>query len=243
MSTRGTRGRGVGRGRSRGSGGLEQRRPGEAPRGVPTDSQQQVGRGRGRAAAQIQPKQVSPPTEAKATPQLPTEKLQKISLEEGGAKPQERRGQRRDTSFEEPRTRPEHITDKTGSHGERVPIMANYVILKNRPGNAIYQYNVSYNPPVDSKSLRISLFRQHLEALNAQVRAFDGMVLYLPHKLPKESTEVVSQTKEGDNVRLTIKLTNELSANSPVCLQLFNVLFRRLVIEDSNYYTWLSNIQ
>ena len=238
MSTRGTRGRGVGRGRSRGHGGMDTRRPGEPPRGIPTEGQQQVGRGRGRAAAQIQQKQQSPPTEAKATPQPPTEKMQQMSLQQtqGEAGRRERPSQRRgEISYEEPHTRPEHITDKRGTYGTQVPIIANYVVLKNRPGNAIYQYNVSYNPPVDSKGLRISLFGQQIEALNARVRAFDGMVLYLPHRLPNDVTEVISQTRDGENIHVTVKLTNELSANSPVCLQLFNVLFRRSV-----YYQFLS---
>lgn len=232
MSTRGGggRGRGVGRGRSRGAGGMETRRPGDTPRGVVPqgDPQQQVGRGRGRASAQIQPppppKQQSPPTAKQSQePVKPLETQMKQMSLQGADRPDRRMFK----SDDDTHSRPEHITDKRGTFGSTTPIMANYVVLRNRPGNAIYQYNVSYNPPVDSKGLRIALLRQHEDALIGKIRAFDGMVLYLPHRLHKSPEEVISQTKEGDNVHLTIKLTNELSANSPVCLQLFNVLFRR----------------
>ena len=232
MSTRGGgRGRGVGRGRSRGGGALESRRPGEQPKGTPSEAQQQVGRGRGRAAAQIQQKPPSPTSEV--TPQM-----QKMSLDGkgggavAGARTDPTKGDRpprREIQISEPHTRPEHITDKRGAAGNEVDLVTNYVILKNRPGKAIYQYNVSYSPPVDSKSLRIALLRDHEESLIGKIRAFDGMILYLPHRLPNDTTEVVSKTKSDDTIKLTIKLTNELSANSPVCLQLFNVLFRRLV--------------
>lgn len=236
MSTRGGggRGRGVGRGRSRGGGGVDSRRPGDtAPRGVVQgEPQQQVGRGRGRASAQIQQlKQPSPPTQ-KSSEAAPLEKqMKQMTLIEGASKGSGGPSRAVFKSDDETRSRPEHITDKKGTHGNPTPMMTNYVVLRNRPGHAIYQYNVSYNPPVDSKSLRIHLLRQHEDTIIGKIRAFDGMVLYLPHRLRKDPEEVISKTKEGDVVHLTIKLTNELSANSPVCLQLFNVLFRRYMCE------------
>ena len=236
MSTRGGgRGRGVGRGRSRGGGGVDTRRPGDmpqapAPRGgggvrEQDGAQQQVGRGRGRAAATIQPsKDQSPPTTT-GTAAPPVQKMKEMTItgpkaEEGG-----RRIERRPD--DDIRTRPEHIQSKKGTYGKPTPIMANYVVLSNRPGHAIYQYNVSYNPPVDNKRMRLALLYHHEEALIGKVHSFDGMVLYLPHRLHNNPEEVISKTKEGENIHITIKLTNELSANSPVCLQLFNILFRK----------------
>ena len=231
MSTRGGggRGRGVGRGRSRGGGGMDTRRPGEgpqaaAPRGVRDQdgAQQQVGRGRGRAAATIQPpKDQSPPSSAP-----PVQQMKQMSLGEpkAGGTGGRRIERRQDDDIH---TRPEHITNKKGSFGAPTPIMSNYLILRNRPGHAIYQYNVSYNPPVDNKRMRLALLYHHEEALIGKVHSFDGMVLYLPHRLHNNPEEVISKTKEGDTIHITIKLTNELSANSPVCLQLFNILFRK----------------
>ena len=85
---------------------------------------------------------------------------------------------------------------------------------------------MDFNPPVDAKALRKKLLRDH-EELVGKVRAFDGMVLFLPRRLPNSETELVSKLKEGDEVHIKIKLTNELQPDDPTCLQLINILFRR----------------
>ena len=103
--------------------------------------------------------------------------------------------------------------------------------LRNRPNCAIYQYNVSYSPPIESRGLRCGLLRDH-ESLIGNVRAFDGMILYLLHRLPGDVTGVVSTIqRDNSQVRLKITLTNEVAANSPVSLQLFNVIFRKILGE------------
>jgi len=40
-------------------------------------------------------------------------------------------------------------------------------------------------------------------------------------------TEVYSKTRNGEDVRITITLTNELPPTSPTCLQFYNIIFRR----------------
>lgn len=51
-------------------------------------------------------------------------------------------------------------------------------------------------------------------------------VIYCPFWYFQE-TEVFSQTKHGETVKITITLTNELLPSSPVCLQFYNILFKR----------------
>jgi len=129
----------------------------------------------------------------------------------------------------EPATRPEHITDKRGTSGTSIDVISNFVVLRNRPDCAIFQYNVSYSPQVDSRRRRVGMLAEQ-EALVGKVRAFDGMILYLPHRLPQDVTTVLTTTDNGQTqVTMTITLTNEVHANSPVCLQLFNILFRRIL--------------
>ena len=122
--------------------------------------------------------------------------------------------------------RPPHIQDIKGVSGTPIPLLTNYFVLNARPDSAIYQYHVDFNPPVDSKALRKKLVRDH-EELIGKVRAFDGMVLFLPRRLPNPETDLVSKLKEGDEVHIKIKLTNELQSHDPSCLQLINILFRR----------------
>ena len=236
MSTRGGgrgAGRGVGRGRSRGASVTDTRRPGDPAQGPPQTGQQQVGRGRGRAAPQIQPQKQQPPSLSEPAVTETTEKVAQMTLQEGTqtkaeGRPQPERKKTWGTRAEEElMTKPMHIDDKKGTTGAPVSLATNHIMLKSRHGKAIYQYHVEYNPPVDSRFLRRILLKQHKETILGNVFSFDGMILHLPHRLHDQVTELVSKSKEGENYRITVKLTNELSANSPVCLQLFNVLFRR----------------
>ena len=144
----------------------------------------------------------------------------------GDEPPQKRSREAFVSRYQEPLTKPSHIQDTKGVTGTPIPLLTNYFVLHTRPDSAIYQYHVDFSPPVDSKALRKKLLRDH-EELVGKVRAFDGMVLFLPHRLPNPETELVSKLKEGDEVHIKIKLTNELQPNNPTCLQLINILFRR----------------
>ena len=234
------RARGRARGRSRGGPPADTRRPGEpAPSPAATDTQR-VGRGRGRAAvppittptaaAVVEPpsKQLAPgpqppgPTAAATPQEQATEAMERMTLNGDQRRPP------REQAFVEPHTRPQHIQDKRGTTGQEIPLHSNYIVLNNRPNCAIYQYNVGFAPQVESRRARFGLLRSHEESLLGRVRTFDGMILFLPKRLPQDVTEVYSKLESDDsNIKITITLTNELHANSPVCLQLFNTTFRR----------------
>lgn len=44
-------------------------------------------------------------------------------------------------------------------------------------------------------------------------------------------TEVFSKTRNGEDVKITITLTNELPPSSPTCLQFYNIIFRRFACQ------------
>ncbi|KAG8597458.1 hypothetical protein GDO81_002286 [Engystomops pustulosus] len=122
----------------------------------------------------------------------------------------------------------EHVKkSKSGISGHVIQLCTNYVKLVARPQWVLYQYHVDYNPPMESRALRIALLYQH-DDLIGKARAFDGAVLFLPKRLNKVS-EVVSRTRNGETVKLTITLTNELPPTSPTCFQFYNIIFRRLL--------------
>jgi aubergine-like protein len=128
----------------------------------------------------------------------------------------------------EVKTKPEHVLDKSGSSGQQVQLYTNYFRVKRRPNTAMYQYHVDFNPPIDSKALRKALIREK-EAIVGKIRAFDGMVLFLPRRLADDPTEFVSRLKDGTDVNVTIKCTGELAPDDPTCLRLINILFRRVL--------------
>lgn len=64
----------------------------------------------------------------------------------------------------------------------RVDIIANYVRLNIDPGKGIYEYEVRFEPLIDSKDIRFKLLNKHREFLGS-AKTFDGVTLYLPHQL------------------------------------------------------------
>lgn len=61
---------------------------------------------------------------------------------------------------------------------------ANYIDLKIESGKGLFQYEVKFSPDIDSGGLRRKLLNQHSATLG-RTKTFDGMILYLPIKLPQ----------------------------------------------------------
>uniref|UniRef100_A0A8C4K812 Piwi-like protein 1 n=1 Tax=Dromaius novaehollandiae TaxID=8790 RepID=A0A8C4K812_DRONO len=123
----------------------------------------------------------------------------------------------------------EHVREsKTGSSGIMIRLSTNYFRLTSRPQWVLYQYHVDYNPQMEARRLRSALLFQH-EELIGRTHAFDGTILFLPKKLGNKVTEVFSRTRNGEDVKITVTLTNELPPTSPTCLQFYNIIFRRLL--------------
>ena len=125
-------------------------------------------------------------------------------------------------------TRPEGF-DKRGTCGQMVKVCSNFFELTQKPTCQIYQYTVSYDPEIDNKRFRSKLLYEHAPIIGT-ARVFDGMTLYIPHQLPDESTTLVSKrTSDDTDIQITVKFTNQLLANSPASLQLYNIIFRKLL--------------
>lgn len=231
------RARGRSRGRGRGSGGDAARRPGEgAQEAMP--EQAPVGRGRSRgpppaqtaapapAPQQQQRPAAAPPTEAMAAMSVRQEQRPPV----GAGGPGEQRSERRSRDIQlEPATKPAHITDKKGGTGGKVSLVTNHFRLLTKTDFGVYQYNVSFNPEMESKRLRVGLLKSQNETIG-QVHAFDGMMLYLPKKLPEAVTKFNLTTRREEAVEMTIMFTNEIPKDSPSMLQLYNIIFRRFVL-------------
>ncbi|XP_068122747.1 piwi-like protein 1 [Hyperolius riggenbachi] len=143
----------------------------------------------------------------------------------------ERGGRRRDFHDQGVHTRLtiKHVEkSKQGDVGRAVQLVTNHIKLASRPQWTLYQYHIDFNPPMESRRLRTALLFHHEETIG-KARAFDGAILFLPRRLPNKVTEVFSQTRNGEKVKVTITLTNELPPTSPTCFQFYNIIFRRLL--------------
>uniref|UniRef100_A0AAQ6IRX5 Piwi-like protein 1 n=1 Tax=Anabas testudineus TaxID=64144 RepID=A0AAQ6IRX5_ANATE len=140
-------------------------------------------------------------------------------------------GRRRDFHDEGVNTRQamEHVKEsKSGTTGSAIQLSANFFRILSRPQWVLYQYHVDFNPPMESRRLRSALLFQHEEALGS-ARSFDGALLFLPHRLHNKETVLHSETRNGEKVQITVTLTNELPPTSPVCIQFYNIIFRRIL--------------
>uniref|UniRef100_A0A2K6G2W7 Piwi like RNA-mediated silencing 4 n=1 Tax=Propithecus coquereli TaxID=379532 RepID=A0A2K6G2W7_PROCO len=128
-----------------------------------------------------------------------------------------------------------HVRDcKTGSSGIPVKLVTNLFSLDLPQDWQLYQYHVTYIPDLASRRLRIALLYSHSELSN-KAKAFDGAILFLSQKLKEKVTVLSSETKRGETVKMTITLTSELPSSSPVCIQVFNIIFRKILKKLSMY--------
>ncbi|KAK2155427.1 hypothetical protein NP493_2079g00007 [Ridgeia piscesae] len=146
-----------------------------------------------------------------------------MSIEPGG-------GDRRNRFeyFEERTTRPEHVKDKRGTAGGSIGVLSNFFQLKQAPDFHMFQYHVDFSPDIENKNMRQRLVKEHRELLG-KARAFDGMLLFMARKLEQPVTEVYSTMRDNTKVRITITFVTEVPPNSPTMLQMFNIIFRRIL--------------
>jgi hypothetical protein len=167
-------------------------------------------KGRGRAAAlQDSPPQPSsppsPPPSSSTSHAPPTSFLARMSLT--------------DTPVE---------VDKSGSSGDRLDLVANYISLRGKAGG-IFQHTVTFDPPEDSKHMRYKLLSApEVAAVIGKTRAFDGVVLFLPHHITDASTSIAVTRPTDDSVS-TVTITYTCMVQYANCTQLFNVIFRRIL--------------
>lgn len=225
------RGRSRGRGRG-GAGGDAARRPGEGTQQSAPEQVAPVGRGRSRGpppaqaaapAPQQQQKPVVPPTEAMGAMSVRQEQRPPVGTTGSAEQRPARRS--RDIPSELP-TKPAHVVDKKGGTGKNIQLVTNHFRLMTKTNFGVYQYNVSFNPEIVSKRLRVALLKSQ-SGLIGQVHAFDGMMLFLPKRLQDPVTKCNLETNSGNAVEMTITLTNEIPKDSPSMLQLYNIIFRR----------------
>ena len=213
------RARGRSRGRSRTTAQEPAPRPGAVPSREEAPQAPQVARGRGRAPAAVPAAAVPPQAAASGVAQV-TAQMAAVSVE----KPE----QRPEMSVIEQPKMPVKKASPLGSYGARLNLRTNYFKLIQKPNfSGFFQYQVTFNPHLESPKLKGSLLKDHAEILGS-VRAFDGMVLYLPKKLPELETKLMSTLRRDEtSVEITIKYTNQFPFKSPTTIQLMNVIFRR----------------
>lgn len=90
----------------------------------------------------------------------------------------------------------------------------------------VFEYEVRFRPPVDNMKLRSSLVYQQKELLG-EARTFDGVILFLPKRLPEATTHLVS-TDRADGSEINVEIIFKRQKRLGECIQLYNILFEKI---------------
>ncbi|KAI4495423.1 hypothetical protein M0802_008637 [Mischocyttarus mexicanus] len=119
------------------------------------------------------------------------------------------------------------VINRQGTSGTAVKICCNYIDLKLEPDRGLYQYDVKFDPNIDSIYLRRKLLNEHAIELGKAL-SFDGAILYLPQKLLKEET-VYNSKHPTDGSIVTVRCIFIKKENMSDSVHFFNILFGRIM--------------
>nr|XP_012998724.1 zinc finger protein 878-like [Cavia porcellus] len=91
-----------------------------------------------------------------------------------------------------------------------------------------YKYNIAYKPFIKDRDLHEKLLFQP-SSVFGEYHIFDGNSLLLPRKLQHSNMELISRTKEGGIVKITVCFSRELEATHPDCICYYNIFLRRIL--------------
>ncbi|XP_055911029.1 protein argonaute-3 [Eupeodes corollae] len=117
---------------------------------------------------------------------------------------------------------------KHGNKGRPVPLVCNYIRLKQMdPNKGVYEYEVRFYPEIDSRSIRIKLLNEQ-SANFGGTKTFDGVVLFLPILLPDKLTTYIAKNP-GDNSDVEIRIMYKRKKSLKDCINMYNILFDRIM--------------
>ena len=118
---------------------------------------------------------------------------------------------------------------KKGSAGKETKLQANYVRLEVAKEKGMYEYEVRFQPAVDSRDERFKILGQ-LREVFGPTKTFDGVCLYLPNLLKDNpSYRNATHPVENTEVTVTVTLKHVKKLNDSKSIQFYNTLFRRIM--------------
>lgn len=128
-------------------------------------------------------------------------------------------------SEKEPKCKPDPVVKK-GSGGSTLNLSSNYIRLIYNPDFGIYEYSLSFEPPVDTNQMRHALLKEHAQVL--PVKMVLGNKVLLPVKQPDlELTSSLPET--GEKVMVKLTYVGQKDVGDRECLQLYNGIIRRIL--------------
>jgi aubergine-like protein len=117
-------------------------------------------------------------------------------------------------------------TEKQGTSGELVPLIANYVRVLSAPQWLLYQYHVTFLPDnIDSRKTRRELLAQHKGVL--QDVAFDGQTLYSFNDLGDDYETKSHHEATAQDITIQLHKVAVQGPESPNFFHLSNLIMRK----------------
>ncbi|RWS21596.1 piwi-like protein 1, partial [Leptotrombidium deliense] len=124
-------------------------------------------------------------------------------------------------------TKPKIISNTVGDRGRQFTVLSNYFRLIHKTDLIINQYHVEFDPIIESSKVRRNLMRQKKDVFgNAYI--FDGMSdLKTLNTLNEDELQLIAYKDSGDEIKITLKYTNEIPWGCSEMLRMYNTQMRR----------------
>ncbi|XP_068230350.1 protein argonaute-3 [Palaemon carinicauda] len=119
-----------------------------------------------------------------------------------------------------------NIVSKQGTSGAKFSGSANWIRLSLEPNKAVFEYEVKFQPPIDERGQRFKILNSQKDKL-VQSRYFDGN-LWAVLRWPRQIT-ILHTTQPINGEPVTVKIIYKLKTSMDNCVQLYNVLFGRIM--------------
>ena len=142
------------------------------------------------------------------------------------------------------RTKPDHITAKQGTSGEPVNLKTNHFRLVVKPNYRLRKYVVSFSDQdiQDRTGMKKGILYDLRDAGRLPNFITDGMHLFTDEKITPDPKELVTNTRNGTEVSVKIRLVEELQPTDYHFMAFFNIVMRKILegmnlqLVGRNYY-------
>lgn len=115
---------------------------------------------------------------------------------------------------------------KQGKSGTPVVLQTNYFRVSRKDDEAIFQYRVDFNPPVESSKMMSSIIYTLKGVLGGYL--FDGTQLFTRHKLRSEEVEITTkETMTNQDYIVKLRKVGTIDGTNEMAFMIFNLINRK----------------
>uniref|UniRef100_A0A0K0DAK6 Piwi domain-containing protein n=2 Tax=Angiostrongylus cantonensis TaxID=6313 RepID=A0A0K0DAK6_ANGCA len=115
----------------------------------------------------------------------------------------------------------------TGIHGEPALFVANFLPLEQQPDQAVYEYRVEFDPPVESRTIRYQLLDQcHIQEDFGSAFVFNGTAVYVASSTELEGMYIARHPNTNEEINIRLHSLTRLSQNHPQAIICYSIVMK-----------------